>query len=230
MFREFRYALSRKNTAERMGTLFDQMLDHGLWMYQQAIAAWWRRRPRDGTQDAIYARDKVVNGLVREVRREVVRHLTVHPARDITLCLVLMSTAKDAERIGDYCKNILDASQVFQGDFHAAYYREPLEEITALIEPLFHQARRASREDDSDAGHEAFMGARDIGKRCDLILESLLRQKEGVPANEAVAYGLMCRYAKRIAAHLGNIASGSVAALENLDFGDEAHRGGDKKT
>jgi phosphate uptake regulator len=74
------------------------------------------------------------------------------------------------------------------------------------------------------------MGARDIGKRCDLILDSLLRQKEGVPANEAVAYGLMCRYAKRIAAHLGNIASGSVAALENLDFGDEAHRGGDKKT
>lgn len=221
MFREFWKALSRMNATDKTGLLFARMLDHGHWMFDQATAAWWRRGPSDRTHDAIYARDMVINDLVRDVRREVVRHLVINPARNVTFSLVLMNAAKDAERIGDYCKNILDASRAFGGEFQTASYRGLLEDITADVGPLFRQVRSAICEDDRDAGRRAFRTAREIGERCDLLVEALLRQQEEMPAGEAVAYGLMSRHLKRIASHLGNIASSSVASLENLDFGDD---------
>jgi len=140
-----------------------------------------------------------------------------------------MSIVKDAERIGDYCKNMLDVGQALDGGRGRVPSEMPLEDIGELIVPLFEQVRRAFREDDCDAGREAFVLAEDIGRRCDCLIELLLRRGEGLAPGEAVACGLMSRYLKRIAAHLGNIASSSVATLENLDFGDEAHRLGDEK-
>ena len=45
------------------------------------------------------------------------------PGVDVPACLVLMSVVKDAERIGDYCKNVLDA---------AKSEAQPLKELRAI--------------------------------------------------------------------------------------------------
>jgi phosphate transport system protein len=63
--------------------------------------------PAEEVKDSIYTRDQSVNELERSIRRKILRHLTIHPGDDVAACLALMSVAKDAERIGDYCKKRL---------------------------------------------------------------------------------------------------------------------------
>ena len=62
----------------------------------------------------------------------------------------------------------------------------------------------------------------ELKRRCDRIVEQLLRQKGDMPTDEAVSYGMLARHMKRIAAHLSNIASSVVTPVENLDFADES--------
>jgi phosphate uptake regulator len=38
----------------------------------------------------------------------------------VAACLALMSVAKDAERIGDYCKNVFEVGQFYKEDFHVS--------------------------------------------------------------------------------------------------------------
>jgi phosphate uptake regulator len=232
MFKELASALDGSHANERMAALLDRILGHGQWMYEQAVDAWWYRRLWGPGQHAVCVRDRIVDNLTRSLRREIVGRLTARPDRAANTCLLLMSMAKDAERVGDYCTNLLQACRDFKGDFTAARYREPLKEIGESMVFLFGATRVACRNDDDKAGREAFARARAIGRQCDFLLESLLRQKEDEMDNrEAVAYGLMSHFLKRIAAHLGNIASSTVAPLADPDFGDDgrtAVRGADR--
>ena len=67
-----------------------------------------QHRGRRDVRTPLYERDVAVNELERSIRRKVLRHLTVNPGHDVAICLALMSVAKDAERIGDYCKNVFE--------------------------------------------------------------------------------------------------------------------------
>ena len=224
MLKELLAAWRGRNTLSLMIDQFDQMMAHDLWMFGQAADTYWRHQSWAEVQDPLYARDKQVNELERAIRREVVRHLTLHPGRDVVACLILMSVVKDAERIGDYCKNIFEIGKMFGHKYTAPRYLEPLKEVHDTVTDLFGQTRQAFRESNAELAQHVLDTFGTLGKKCDFLIEQLLGQKDDMPTDEAVAYGLLCRHMKRIAAHLSNIASSVVAPVENLDFMDEREK------
>jgi len=221
MLRELLSAWRGRNTLALMIDQFDQMLAHDQWMFEQAIDTYWRRHPWMEVQDPLYARDKQVNALERSIRREVVRHLTLHPGRDVVACLILMSVVKDAERIGDYCKNIFEIGKIFGQEYTSEKHLAPLREVHETVTWLFESTREAFRESNTELAGEVLQRFGAMGKQCDYLIEELLRRKDDMPTDEAVSYGLLGRHMKRVGAHLSNIASSVVAPVENLDFMDE---------
>ena len=221
MLRKLMEAWRGKNTLALMLDQFDQMLAHDQWLFEQATDIYWRNREWPQVQDALYARDKQVNELERAIRREVVRHLTVHPGTDVVACLILMSVVKDAERIGDYCKNIYEIGKIFRHGYTAEHYVNQLRDIHDITNALFAEAREAFRSSNADLACQVQQTFGTMGKKCDYLVEQLLGQKDDMATDEAVAYGLLARHMKRIAAHLANIASSVVAPVESLDFMDE---------
>ena len=59
-------------------------------------------------------------------------------------------------------------------------------------------------------------------RACDRVVEQVL-DAPGLTNRQVVAYTLAARYHKRIAAHLGNIASSLVMPLHKLDYFDEEY-------
>ena len=222
MLKELVAAWRERNTLSLMLDQFDQMLAHDQWMFWQATDAYWRNRAWQEVQDPLYARDKQVNELERAIRGAVARHLIVHPGHDVAACLIMMSVVKDAERIGDYCKNIFEAGKMFRHEYTAAQYVEPLREIHSEINLLFDKTRQAFPKSDVELAGQIIKSFERLKHRCDLIVAQLLKQKDDMPTDEAVSYGMLCRHMKRIAAHLSNIASSVVTPVENLDFADES--------
>ena len=60
-------------------------------------------------------KDKQINKYEREVRRNVLTHLTVAGTANLVPGLVLVSIVIDVERIGDYTKNIVDLAERHPG-------------------------------------------------------------------------------------------------------------------
>ena len=218
MLRQLLAAWRGRNTLAMMVDQFDQMLAHDQWMFEQATATYWRESPWPEVQEPLYARDRQVNDIERSIRREVVRHMTIHPGEDVVACLVLMSVVKDAERIGDYCKNIFEVGKIFRDAYTSEQYVAPLRELHQGVLALFGTTRHAFRKSDSEAARSVLEMFGGLGKRCDRMVEELLRRKDDMSTDEAVSYGLLCRHMKRIGAHLSNIAGSVVTPVENLDF------------
>ena len=133
MFKQLVAALKSGEVLDQAFSEFTEMLDHAHWMFVRANEVLRRQADAADVKESLYRRDKSVNELVRSIRRKIVRHLTINPSRDVAACLALMSVAKDAERIGDYCKNVFEVGQFYKEDFHVPRYQEPLEKIGSLI-------------------------------------------------------------------------------------------------
>jgi phosphate uptake regulator len=219
MFKQLFSALTSGGALDRAFSQFSEMLDHAEWMFIRANEVLGRRADPEEMRDVIYTRDQSINDLLRGIRRKIVQHLTVNPGVDAAACLSLMSVAKDAERIGDYCKNVFEVGRFYTEDFNVPEYHEPLEAIRTEVEELFTLVRRAWRASDTKMANEAITASDDLRKRCDEVIERLLQGRAAVKTHEAVAYSLLARHYKRVAAHLANISTAVLGRIEELDFG-----------
>ena len=218
MFRQLFSALKGSETLDNAFAEFSEMLEHANWMFIRANDVLRRQIDAAEARDSLYERDKSINALVRSIRRKIVRHLTINPGMDVAASMALMSVAKDAERIGDYCKNVFEVGQFYRSDFHIARYHEPLEHIRCEVELLFVMVREAFLKSDASGAKEALTAAKKIRAKSDAIVEQLLLDDTSIETHEAVAYSLLARHYKRVAAHLSNIATAVRGRLEDLDF------------
>lgn len=218
MLKQLFSALRGSDTLDEAFKRFVEMLEHAEWMFEQANAVLRREIPAEENRAAIYARDKSINNLLRSIRGSVVRHLNINPGMDVAACMALMSVAKDAERIGDYCKNVFEVGRFYKEDFHVARYHEPLEEIREETEQLFQMVRKAFVDSDHNLARDAVDRTGVIRGKCDKIVEQLLSDDSDVKTHEAVAYSLLARHYKRVAAHLANVATAVRGKVEELDF------------
>jgi len=225
MLRELLAAWRGRDVLARMFDEFDQMLEETHWMFQQGVEVLFGRADWQAVEQPLYERDKKVNQLERSIRAQVVKHLTIRPETDLAACLVLMSVVKDAERIGDYCKNIFEVGKFHTRGFTAEKYLEPLERMRAKVEDLFRLTKQAFGRSDVDTGRRVQKEFGVFSKDCDRLIQQLLQQQENIPTDEAVAYSLLARHMKRIGAHLANISSAVVAPVHRLDYMDEADPG-----
>jgi len=91
---------------------FKCMLDDSETMFEAVCAQLLLGKEEGNLKDKIYSIDKQVNNLQKEIRRRIVEHLSLQPSVDVNACLILMSVVKDAERLGDYSKNLYEVTQL----------------------------------------------------------------------------------------------------------------------
>jgi len=218
MFREILSALQSETTIDKAFSELSDMLDHGQWMFLRANEVLHSKVPAQAVSESIYERDRAINELERSIRRKVLRYLTINPGYDVAVCLALMSVAKDAERIGDYCKNVFEVGQFYTEGFHVATFQEPLDQIAIETDEIFRLVSEGCRDSDEAPAVEAIKRAKSIRGRCDQIIMDLFRDEEQIQVHEAVAYSLLARHYKRVVAHLANIATALEGQLEDLDF------------
>lgn len=217
MFKQLFSALKSGEVLDQAFSDFDEMLDHAQWMFLRANEVLHRKSEPADVKDSIYARDKSINALLRSIRRKILRHLTIHGG-NVAASLTLMSVAKDAERIGDYCKNVFEVGQFYTEPFHVAKYHDPLEAARSRVEGLFDTVRRAVRKSEAQEAKAALKTADAIGDDCDRVVEELLSDKASMETHEAVAYSLLARHYKRVSSHLANVATAVLGKVEDLDF------------
>ncbi|MEA5446333.1 PhoU domain-containing protein [Gammaproteobacteria bacterium AB-CW1] len=218
MFREILNALAHGSTIDNAFSELGEMLEHGVWMFERANEVLHSKVPAQAVSESIYERDRAINELERSIRRKVLRYLTVNPGYDVPVCLALMSVAKDAERIGDYCKNVFEVGQFYNEDFTEARYRQALDQIAEETVVIFKLVSAACRDSDEGPASEAIEKAKSIRGRCDEIIMGLFRDEEQIQVHEAVAYSLLARHYKRVVAHLANISTALLGQFEDLDF------------
>ncbi len=225
MLKELLSAWRGRDALARMFDEFDRMLEETHWMFQQAVEVFFSRVDWQAVQSPLYERDKTVNKLERSIRAQVVKHLSIRQEANVAACLVLMSVVKDAERIGDYCKNIFEVGKFYTSEFTSADYLDSLERIRTELEDLFGLTKAAFGQSDV---HRARRVQKQFGvtsKECDELIQALLQRHASIETDEAVAYSLLARHMKRIGAHLSNISSAVIAPVHKLDYMDEAGPG-----
>lgn len=176
-------------------------------------------------EQKIYDVDKRINDLQKDIRKRIVEHLTLRPSVDVSACLLLMSVVKDAERLGDYCKNLLGTISLLEEPLDENKYHKLFNNMDKEIYELFEQTISAFIESDTNKAAEAWSYENRIVKRCDRIIESTAKSNFSV--NEAVCFTLIARYFKRLAAHLANIATSVILPINELDYFDEKRREGE---
>jgi len=219
MLRELIDAWRGKDILSQMYDELTQMLDDSEWMFRNVCSVLLEGKPAGELSEELYERDVRVNKMERKIRKQIVEHLTVSPGVHVTACLVLMSVVKDAERIGDYCKNLFEVQSLAHGVLSEERYVPALSELAADILDTFEKTRRSFADGDTDLGHEIVEHELEIGHRCDDLIKRLA--DDALTCRAAVACTLSARYLKRVSAHLGNIASSVVMPIHKIDYFDE---------
>ncbi|MFC1514758.1 phosphate uptake regulator PhoU [Candidatus Omnitrophota bacterium] len=194
---------------------FKNMLEQSHWIFDKATKVLWKEIPADEVHAEIYSRDRKINEEEQRIRRRLVEHLAINPRHDFPACLVFMSVIKDAERIGDYCKNIFEISNIL---------KSPLDDKLAIslkdieVQIGLNLAEISSAFVDAN-NKKAVKLMRQHGKisaACESVIRSMVTQE--ISVDKAVCYTLLLRYYKRISAHIANIASSIVNPIEKIDY------------
>jgi len=198
---------------------FKSMLDDSEFMFKSVRSRLLDNVEEPDLKQKIYDIDKKVNLLQKDIRRRIVEHLSLQPTVNVTACLVLMSVVKDAERLGDYCKNLYEVTELIAEPVDQQLFTNYFKEIDKDIMKLFEQTKKAFIEADEDMARLTWDYEKRIAKDCDRIVANLAQSDLSV--NEAVCFVLIARHFKRLAAHLVNIATSVILPLSDLDYFDE---------
>jgi len=195
---------------------FGDMIKDDEFVFSNAWGTLEGRLSVDEVSKSIHEKDKNVNEREREIRRMLLEHLSVNPGQDVSGCLVLMSLVKDAERIGDYSKNIFDLACVLKQNAKDMKYFASLATIQEKLVKHLQQLEGAFLNGDDALAKKILKDYTPIKNDCSKILDALF--VEEMTTKEAVATALLSRFLKRINSHISNIASGLVYPLDRIDF------------
>ncbi|MDD4293916.1 MAG: PhoU domain-containing protein [Candidatus Omnitrophica bacterium] len=219
MFKSLKNFFKGKDFLTQVFEDFQNMLNSSQSMFNIVCGVLLRDEQHDSLKEKIYAIDKNINEKEKEIRKRVIEHLALQPSIDISTCLILMSVVKDAERLGDYCKNLYTITTMVEGKFNAKRYREIFNEADVEINEIYELAKKAFLESDESQAVSSWHYERKIAKLCDKIITTIAHSDW--PVNEAVYFTLMARYYKRIVAHLTNISTSVILPVSELDYFDE---------
>ena len=198
---------------------FKVMLNEGESMFELVCSRLTGGLDEPELKERIYKIDKRINDLQKDIRRRIVEHLSLQPTVDVNACLILMSVVKDAERLGDYAKNLYEVTELLAQPIDKALFAQYFDELDSEIAKLFGHTKEAFIDADEEKARSTWEYHRKINKACDKIVADVARSDLSV--NEAVCLALVARHFKRIVSHLVNIATSVVLPLSDLDYFDE---------
>ncbi len=219
IFREIIDVWKGKTFVDAVMSDFVKMSNETKLMYDRVITYIFKHKKIKGLEKKIYEDDIFVNKSERRIRKRLAEHLAVQHNVDVGITLIMMSIVKDAERIGDYCKNLLQTYDMLKnkkkfGEKHKFY--NPIKEIALKIVPLIDNTLEAFKESDILLAKDVMDEAYEIGKKSEEIIRNIADSK--LTANEAVVLTLITRFIKRISSHLSNISSSVIYPVHKIDF------------
>ena len=211
------FAKEEKSSGMRkMRTELGQMLDAGKHIFDTASNAFLGGTDLEVIRKDLFTTDKRINKAERQIRRELVVHASIHGEADFPACLVLMSIVKDAERLGDYAKNVFDLAEMAP-EKPAGDHRDRLISLKDQISQVLARCREVFDEEEETPAKELIRDAHEIEDLCDKEIRKLICGGNG-EGPMGPTYVLAYRYFKRITSHLRNIASSIVQPLHKIDF------------
>jgi len=206
------------NELEEVEAWIVGMLRDGNDVFTAATDALFGGGKSKATKREVRETDRGINEAQQDVRRTLMIHAAVN-GPDLPLVLQYASIVKDAERVGDYSKNIYDLVK-FGANFEGAPDEDELDSFREKVSRLILDA--ADVFEAKDAGS----AQRLLGK-ADAFLDEYDSQvkaayKSTGETSEAVARALYFRFLKRVTAHVMNVLTALVAPLDRLDYYDEA--------
>lgn len=220
MFRSIIDFWKGRDFLEEVLSDFSKMLIDSEEIYRMVIDALQSGGDAGPLGDRIYEIDRQINERQIGIRRRIVEHMAVQPHADLHFSLVLMSVVKDAERLGDYVKNLFEVFELHDGPIDATLLQTYFGELPADVGQLFKRTHEAFVNSNEAVARRVIGDHRETEKRCNEVLTKVSRDTS-LSVNDAVCLALLGRFLKRIAAHLGNIATSVVMPVDRLDYFDE---------
>lgn len=212
MFSFFRDADQLDNVERQLA----EMLDSCRETYRLGTEALFGEADVPANAERLRNLDKEINRTERAIRRELLVHGTVRGAEvDQGLMLTYMSLAKDIERIGDKCKDILELAEM-GADLSSGDDAAELQIRRAHVAELIFETLDAFANEDAERVHDLIKGI----KEDDAFYDDRVSQfvMSDLPSRVAAPRALFYRYIKRLSAHLANVLSSVVMPVDRLDF------------
>lgn len=191
-----------------------KMFDETKLMYSDAVLSF--RGEKKGKLD-IKKKDKKVDEMQIEVRKKVLEHLSISPAQDVTASLIFIYVVNDLERIGDYCKNIYDVTDIYPKKISEGKYLSELKEIEPIISSNFDLTKYAFLNSDSKKAKEVSLRHLEVKHRIDKLIGEIMNDQNLGP-DEAVSYALYARFLRRLDSHLKNIATSVINPFQRIGY------------
>jgi len=206
-----------QSTSSRVGEMLDLSVSMNKFVYRVLIEG----MDHSTAQTELYARDQRINELEREVRRSVVTHLALATnSQDVPTALIFMNAVKDAERIGDYIKNIYDvAHELVPESQDRGLYKLKLGDFADSMRDLMLETAEAFTTSDTERARKIIVTARKQGKALEASIAEITRSD--MQTSDAVCLVLIMRFYKRIFSHLSNISTTVCMPIDKMDFYDE---------
>ncbi len=214
----FHWLLGDKQGLARIFQQFGQMLEDGRHIFDAASNTLLGGTDPETVRDDLYATDRRINAVEQKIRREIVVHVTVSDRAEFPVCLKLMSLVKDAERIGDYAKNIFELGSNVS-DFAAEPCRADLVQLKDQVSRLLAKMRNLHESQDENLARAFCEQGEAVLRHCDERVKHLLTNS--AESSHPVPAALMYRYVKRVMAHSMNIVSSIFMSVDKLDYFDE---------
>ena len=131
-----------------------EMMELSREIFNQATI-YLRKGENIDTLKALKRRDREINAFQQEVRRKVLTHYAVEQnTTDMANGMILINMVIDIERIGDYCKNILDLAINHPSQIVAEDISDDLALIENEVKYRFDKTIEAIHTQDSDRSEE----------------------------------------------------------------------------
>ena len=202
----------KRDFSEMLALSYDLTIDAGNILFDEVSEGHYRAELRE--------RDVQINKVEREIRKQVITHLTINKdPSDVPYCLLLMSIVKDVERLGDYAKNISEIRDEGGAPIVDDANGTELRNIRAATETTFGVVSEVFATADSKRAATLIREGRMVNRRCDELVSKVARSTYDAATTTSMVLG--ARYYKRIDSHLLNILSGVVMPLHKLDYYDD---------
>jgi phosphate uptake regulator len=227
MFDKFKELFSSENLLDAAFDNTITMLDFDREMYKASRDILRSTSTTDLPFD-VKQTDRKINKYERQVRRDVLTHLTVSGTTNLVPGLVLVSIVIDVERIGDYTKNIVDLAALHEEPLDGHQYEDSLKQIEGYVEDHFEHIIPVLEDQNKEIGRRIMQVEEKIGKQAEEIVSAFLKEEHpNISSRDAVAIAMYARYLKRINAHLTNIASAIVNPFPRIGFREKERKNND---
>jgi Na+/phosphate symporter len=211
---------SSQTPIEQVQANLVRMLEDGHDVFVTASAALFGGGKSKATKREVRSTDQEINEMQAEVRRSLMIHASVNPG-DLPLVLQYASIVKDAERVGDYAKNLYDLVR-YGANFAEAPDEDELLGYRNNVATLILEAATVFEAMDTVRAQELIDKADGFLSDYDDHVKAICQIPPDTDAQYAVSRALYYRFLKRTTAHIMNVLTSLVQPLDRLDYYDEA--------